>query len=60
MRNKIAAFLKKLRKKHDTSVEIYYYLHPAGSRPGISYDLCKVQKTKVDNGAPFSLYFVSY
>ena len=54
MGNKIVAFLKKLKEKHDTSVEIYHYLYPAGSRPGILYDLCKIQKTKVDDGAPFS------
>lgn len=53
MGNKTAVLLKKLKEKHDTSDEIYCYLHVAGSRPGISYGLCKIHKIKVDDVIPF-------
>lgn len=53
MGNKTAVLLKKLKEKHDTSDEIYCYLHVARSRPDISYSLCKIHKTKVDDVVPF-------
>lgn len=53
MGNKTAVLLKKLKEKHDTFDEIYCYLHVARSRPGISYSLCKIHKTKVDDVVPF-------
>ena len=49
MGNKTAVLLKKLKEKHDASDEIYYYVYPAGSRLVISYGLCKIYKTKVND-----------
>ena len=53
MENKIAQLLKRLKEKQEISDKVYNELHPASSKPGILYGLCKIHKSIVDGVPPF-------
>ena len=53
MENKIVELLKKPKEKQEVFGTGYNRLYPTGSSSGISYALCKIQKSTVDDVLPF-------